>query len=799
MESKYEKQRVLGHGTFGRVWLVKGRQDHKLYCMKEMDVAAPGADTDARTEAQVHAGLRHPHIISYEEVSRRFNYVYLVMEYAAQGDLASLLTTRSRTRRPLTEENVLVWTNHILQALAYMHRRGMVHRDVKSANIFIMDSGIAKLGDMGCSKVLEQNATRIEQRTCSTPCGTPMYQSPEQCDGTPYTQKVDIWALGCVVYEMCALRPTFDARNIHELGRKIKGAAYNRKLPAVYSQDVRSLIDTMLTIDVYRRPAARDLVRRPCIAKYSGCRADEHGAAVPFTLGDEVKRPSFEEEAVRLPQRQVAFGRRSAEEPAGDQSPHGGHASRANSGKSSSSNNNNNNDNNNNTTTATATATANNNNSSGSGSSRSIKGGVGDGETTSQPSSRSPSGTRRQPSLSPRRQQLEQRNANSDGGSHTTATDDTTATTGDGSYTSGRDGRAGVAASSRRLRAPPPSMVASGAPLAPAYPLNRHVRHQHPQLNKQQQQQQQQQRGGGDGGEAAVRRYHSTPMRLHPSARPERNAHSGDALGRSPLSAHQHHRSRHHRAASDVNVARHPSAHASVYASPSSLSPVARSPARGQGTQQQQQQQEEEEEEEVGRGMSRPTSLHRRGSASLSRGGMRHLDRARSTPYTSGSHPSSPHLTRQQQQQQQQQQHVPGDVATGRGRSASRYSAQLPAIGTHERAASGGAPTQHYHHHHHHQHQQQQQQPQQQQPQQQQHQGTRRSGADGGVSSLRSKMIAAGLSPQQQQPQQQPQQHLGVPRGGKQQWNVPTGVSFRPQNIRRHNPSLFGMNRHAPR
>ena len=63
MTSKYEKQRLLGHGTFGRVWLVKARQDNQLYCLKEMDVAAPGADADARTEAQVHAGLRHPHII----------------------------------------------------------------------------------------------------------------------------------------------------------------------------------------------------------------------------------------------------------------------------------------------------------------------------------------------------------------------------------------------------------------------------------------------------------------------------------------------------------------------------------------------------------------------------------------------------------------------------------------------------------------------------------------------------------------------------------------------------------------
>ncbi len=110
-----------------------------------------------------------------------------------------------------------------LQALAFLHAAGLVHRDIKTANLFLSDEDSVKLGDFGyvllfldarcllprplintpslnsVSRELEANSPLMVQRTCSTPVGTPMYMAPEICAGASYGQSADIWALGCVL------------------------------------------------------------------------------------------------------------------------------------------------------------------------------------------------------------------------------------------------------------------------------------------------------------------------------------------------------------------------------------------------------------------------------------------------------------------------------------------------------------------------------------------------------------------------------------------------------------------------
>eukprot|EP00730_Choanoeca_flexa_P015687 TRINITY_DN7259_c0_g1_i3.p1 TRINITY_DN7259_c0_g1~~TRINITY_DN7259_c0_g1_i3.p1 ORF type:complete len:574 (+),score=87.91 TRINITY_DN7259_c0_g1_i3:137-1858(+) len=261
IDAKYSKVRTIGIGAFGKAWLAKQQSTNKEFCMKEMSIDNEQAMMEARSEAQVHAHLKHPFIIQFEEVVKTPTMVYIVMEYADQGDLATLLDERSASKRHLPEEQLMVWMTQILQALAYIHRRGMIHRDVKSANIFLMRSGVVKLGDMGCARVLEDNASRIDMRTCASPCGTPLYQAPEQTKGTAYTQKVDIWALGCVLYEACTLKPTFEARDIRELAHKIRNGMFQKRLPNVYTPQLRSLVLELLTIDDYLRPSARALLK----------------------------------------------------------------------------------------------------------------------------------------------------------------------------------------------------------------------------------------------------------------------------------------------------------------------------------------------------------------------------------------------------------------------------------------------------------------------------------------------------------------------------------------------------------
>ena len=96
----------------------------------------------------------------------------------------------------------------MLRGLQALHDRSIVHRDIKCANLFLTKDGVLKLGDLNVSKVAKRGLLQ-------TQTGTPYYASPEVWQDKPYDHKSDLWSLGCVLYEMCALKPPFQANDMN--------------------------------------------------------------------------------------------------------------------------------------------------------------------------------------------------------------------------------------------------------------------------------------------------------------------------------------------------------------------------------------------------------------------------------------------------------------------------------------------------------------------------------------------------------------------------------------------------------
>ncbi len=138
------------------------------------------------------------------------------MEYCEVGDLASHIKQKAKKGETFTEEEILNWFIQICIALDYIHGRKILHRDIKSQNIFLTTNHTVKLGDFGISKLLEST-----NEAAMTVVGTPYYMSPEVCENKPYTFKSDVWALGCVLYELCTLQHAFSASNLLGLVYKI--------------------------------------------------------------------------------------------------------------------------------------------------------------------------------------------------------------------------------------------------------------------------------------------------------------------------------------------------------------------------------------------------------------------------------------------------------------------------------------------------------------------------------------------------------------------------------------------------
>jgi len=165
--------------------------------------------------------------------------------------------------------------------LKYMHDKHVLHRDLKSQNLFLTSSDRLRVGDFGISKVLESTAAFAR-----TAIGTPYYLSPEICQEKPYSFGSDIWALGCVVYEMAALRVPFDAQNIQALVQKITRGPMPQ-LPSNYSQELRQLCGDLLHRDQAQRPTATDLIQRRYVQ-------------------EEIRRMLSEERAKAQPQEDMA-------------------------------------------------------------------------------------------------------------------------------------------------------------------------------------------------------------------------------------------------------------------------------------------------------------------------------------------------------------------------------------------------------------------------------------------------------------------------------------------------------------
>lgn len=141
----------------------------------------------------------------------------------------------------MEEERIWRIITHTLRGLQALHSLKILHRDIKSANIFLCQEGeVAKLGDMNIAKVLEKNLLH-------TQTGTPYYASPEVWRELPYNHKSDIWSLGCVFYEMVCLKLPFKSRTMEGLFKKVLDGKYPR-IPGIYSKGLSKLLKSMLQI-----------------------------------------------------------------------------------------------------------------------------------------------------------------------------------------------------------------------------------------------------------------------------------------------------------------------------------------------------------------------------------------------------------------------------------------------------------------------------------------------------------------------------------------------------------------------
>lgn len=183
------------------------------------------------------------------------------MDYADGGDLSGKIKKYTAARKKISEDTILDWVTQMCLALKYIHDRKIIHRDIKAQNIFLMSDNTIRFGDFGVARVL---ASTLEK--AKTQVGTPYYISPEILKSRAYTCKTDIWSLGVLLFELCALDVPVKAPSLHELYKKITGLRRVPPLPSQYSSSVKDLVASMLKADASKRPSATDLLAHPALS-----------------------------------------------------------------------------------------------------------------------------------------------------------------------------------------------------------------------------------------------------------------------------------------------------------------------------------------------------------------------------------------------------------------------------------------------------------------------------------------------------------------------------------------------------
>ena len=213
-----------------------------------MKALSPKEKKNALNEVRILASVNSPYVISYKEafIDEIDSTLCIVMEYADEGDLYQKITLYKK--RNIHFELIDIWRIfiQITKGLHDLHEYNILHRDLKSANVFLFRDGTAKLGDLNVSKVAHRGLG-------CTQTGTPYYASPEIWKDNPYDLKSDIWSLGCVVYEMVMLRTPFRAETMAELYKKIMKGEY-QALPKNYCSDLDYVISLMLQVNAKARP-----------------------------------------------------------------------------------------------------------------------------------------------------------------------------------------------------------------------------------------------------------------------------------------------------------------------------------------------------------------------------------------------------------------------------------------------------------------------------------------------------------------------------------------------------------------
>ncbi|RPA87480.1 kinase-like protein [Ascobolus immersus RN42] len=254
----FEIGRPLGKGKFGRVYLAKERKTGFVCALKVLfksELQSGRVEKQLRREIEIQSNLRHPNILRLFGHFHDSKRVFLILEFAGQGELYKLLRKAGRFTEPRAAEYIA----QMAAALLYLHKKHVIHRDIKPENILVGVHGEIKISDFGWSVHAPNNRRQ-------TLCGTLDYLPPEMLNGSSHhTEKVDLWSLGVLMYEFLTGSAPFEDTPMKTQQRICRG---EMKVPDYVSPEATDLIKKLLVVKAEQRIPLEKVIKHPWILKH---------------------------------------------------------------------------------------------------------------------------------------------------------------------------------------------------------------------------------------------------------------------------------------------------------------------------------------------------------------------------------------------------------------------------------------------------------------------------------------------------------------------------------------------------
>ena len=261
--SDFQLIKELGFGSFGRVYLVYHKKTNVKYALKAIDKKDKSNIEEKpyfRREIEIMYRINHPNVVKLYGHFEDNNYCYFIMEYIPKGNIFSLIPRHGKKKQ--SNQLIASIIKDVASAVYFLHKMNppIIHRDIKPENVLMDDDYKVKLTDFGWSNYLNDEEKR------NTICGTPIYLAPEMINKKGHDEKVDIWCIGVLLFELTTGKIPFQGNNIDVLKYNIR----NMRIawPSDIDTEAKDLISKILKFDPNERLTIEEILKHPYIEKY---------------------------------------------------------------------------------------------------------------------------------------------------------------------------------------------------------------------------------------------------------------------------------------------------------------------------------------------------------------------------------------------------------------------------------------------------------------------------------------------------------------------------------------------------